>query len=209
MVAESVEDAVGGDEGRGLADEGCAAGFEGVEELREGELGVEAGDGFELVECATGVAQAAAGDHGDADARDTCWRGCGEASGGKDGCDEEGGLIADAASGVLVDGEGVQGSGVEGFAGEAHGGGEGGEFLRRETAQVDGHEEGGGLSVGDGAIDDAVDKVLDLRGGEWETVTLVTDDVDDVEWLCGLSHGVYFWSCGRTKPAGRSSAMVA
>ena len=35
--------------------------------------------------------------------------GCGEAGGGEDGGDEEGGFVADAAGGVLVDGEGVEG----------------------------------------------------------------------------------------------------
>ena len=37
-----------------------------VAHLGESELGVEAGDGLELVEGASGVAEAAAGDHGDA-----------------------------------------------------------------------------------------------------------------------------------------------
>ena len=49
VVAEGVEDAVGGDEGGGLADEGGAALAEDLFEAGEGELGVEAGDGFELV----------------------------------------------------------------------------------------------------------------------------------------------------------------
>ncbi len=49
VVAEGVEDAVGGDERGGLADEGGSAGLEGLEELVEGELSVEAGDGFEFV----------------------------------------------------------------------------------------------------------------------------------------------------------------
>ena len=72
MVAESVEDAVGWDEARGLADEGSAALFESEKYLVEGELRVEARDGFEFVECAAGVAEAAARDHGDADAGDAC-----------------------------------------------------------------------------------------------------------------------------------------
>ena len=72
MVAEGVEDAVGGYEARGLADEGCAALFESEKDLVEGELSVEAGDGFELVERPAGVAEAAARDHGDADAGDAC-----------------------------------------------------------------------------------------------------------------------------------------
>ena len=109
VVAEGVEDAVGGDDGGGLADEGGSALFEGVAQLGEGELGVEAGDGFELVECAAGVAEGAAADHGDADAGDAGGCGLSEAGGGEDGGDEEGGLVADASGGVLVDGEGVEG----------------------------------------------------------------------------------------------------
>ena len=109
VVAEGVEDAVGGDDRGGLADEGGAAFGKDVDELWEGELGVEAGDGFELVQGAAGVAEAASGDHGDADAGDAVRGGSGEASGGDDGCDEKGGLVADAAGGVLVDGEGVEG----------------------------------------------------------------------------------------------------
>ena len=46
VVAEGVEDAVGGDEGGGLADEGGSALLEDFGESGEGELGVEAGDGF-------------------------------------------------------------------------------------------------------------------------------------------------------------------
>ena len=72
-----------------------------------------------------------------------------EACGGEDGGDEEGGLVAYAAGGVLVDGEGMEGRGVEGLAGVAHGGGEGGELVGVEAALEDGHEEAGDLGVGD------------------------------------------------------------
>ncbi len=69
VVAQGVEEAVGGDEGGGLADEGRRrSGGEPGSKRGEGELRVEAGDGFELVERAAGVAERAAGDHGDADA---------------------------------------------------------------------------------------------------------------------------------------------
>ena len=75
------------------------------------------------------------------------------AGGGEDGGDQEGGLVAYATGGVLVDtedgGEGVERRGVEGVAGVAHGGGEGGEFVWVEAALEDGHEEGGYLRVGD------------------------------------------------------------
>ena len=73
------------------------------EELGQRELGAEAGDGFELVESSAGVAEAAAGDHGVAELKPRLPRG--RAGGGDDGGDEQGGLVADAAGGVLVDGE--------------------------------------------------------------------------------------------------------
>jgi len=181
VVAEGVEDAVGGDEGGGLADERGSALAEDFGEALEGDLGVEAGDGFELVEGAAGVTEGAAGDHGDADSGDTGWSGLGEAGGSKDGGDEDRGLVADAAGGVLVDCEGVERGGVEGFAGVAHGGGEVGKLLRVEAAQEDGHNEGGGLGVGDGAVNDAADEGLDFSGGEGLAVTLVADDVYGVD----------------------------
>jgi hypothetical protein len=218
VVAEGVEDAVGGDEAWGLADEGRTALAEDFGEALEGELGVEAGDGFELVQSAAGVAEAAAGDHGDADAGDSAGCGGGQAVGCKDRGDEEGGLVADAAGGVLVDGEGLERAGVEGFAGEAHGGGEGGELVGIEAALEDGHEEGGDLGVGDelvfrGAVDDGVDELLDFGVGEDVAVSFVEDDVDGVDGLgdfCWGGHGLGLgYESVRRKAAGRSSAMVA
>jgi len=49
VVAHGVEEAVGGDEGGSLADERGTCFTQDSGEAREGELGVEAGDGFELV----------------------------------------------------------------------------------------------------------------------------------------------------------------
>jgi hypothetical protein len=57
------------------------------------EGGAVAGDGFQLVQSAAGVAEGAAADHGD-----------GEAAGSGDGSDQEAGLVSHAAGGVLVDG---------------------------------------------------------------------------------------------------------
>ena len=209
VVAEGVKDAVGGDDAWGLADEGGAAFLQGVGQLGEVELGVEAGNGFQLVEGAAGVTERAAADHGDTDAGDAGRCGVGEAGGGKDGGNEEGGFVADASCGVLVDGEGVEGCGVEGIAGVAHGRGKGSELLRAEAAEEDGHEEGGDLSVGDelvvgGAVDDGADEGVDFVVGEGEAVTLVDDDV---EWVDGRVHDLAHLM--RRKAAGRSSAMVA
>ena len=86
------------------------------------------------------MAESAARDHGDGDAA-----GCGEWS------DEEAGLVADAASGVLVDGNLAETGRGEFFAGVAHGEGEGADFVEGEATNPGGHEPGGELLGGDGA----------------------------------------------------------
>ena len=58
----------------------------------EREIDVEAGDGFELVERAAGVSEAAAADHGN-----------GQAARSDDRSEDERSFVADAAGGVLVD----------------------------------------------------------------------------------------------------------
>ncbi len=204
VVAEGVENAVGGHEPGCLADERGSALAENLLEAGEGELGIEAGDGFELVECAAGVAEAAAGDHGDADAGYAVGGGCGEAGCGEDGRDQEGGFVAYAAGGVLVDGEGLEWSGVEGIAGEAHSLGEGCEFLGRQAALEDGHEEGRDLGFGDGlgfGIYQGSDEGLDLVGGEGFAIALAADCVLRVE-----AHALV--TSARWKAPGSRSARV-
>ena len=86
--------------------------------LRGRERGAIAGDAFELVQCAAGMAERAPAEHGDAQAR----------SGG-DGRNQKGGLVADAAGRVLVH-RGTRGAAtgraaqIELHAGGAHGLGE-------------------------------------------------------------------------------------
>ena len=96
-VAESVEDAVGGNQGERLAHDGGAAFLENRFELRQGKRGAVAGDRLQLVERAAGVAQRASADHGD-----------GETAGGGDGRHQKTGLVAHSARGVLVHGGAAQ-----------------------------------------------------------------------------------------------------
>ena len=203
VIAEAVEDAVGGDERGGLADEGGAAFAEDLLEAREGKLGVESGDRFELVERAAGVAEGAAGDHGDADAGDAVRIGDCDACRGEDGGDEDGCFVADAAGAVFVDGEGLERPSVEGFSRETHGAGQRCELLGVEAALEGCHEEGSDLGVGDelmlwGALDDSPDESLNFDVGEGESVAFVQDDVEGVDghWL------------SRLKAEGRRSARV-
>ena len=147
-------------------------------EFGERERGAIAGDGFQLVQRPAGVAEGAAADHGH-----------GQAAGRGDGRDQEAGLVADAAGGVLVDGDFAEAGGRELFAGVAHGEGEGAGFVEREAAQTGGHEPGGELLGRDGAVGRAGDEEADLAGVERAAVALLADEVDDVErseGRCGI-----------------------
>ena len=99
---------------------------------------VHARDGLQLVQGAAGVAEAAAGEHGHA-----------HAAGGEQGGDDEADLVADAAGAVLVDllaGHAVQGDAV---AGSEHDLGQVGQLAVVQAADVDGHQPGRDLVVGD------------------------------------------------------------
>src|ERR1700693_1143227 len=113
------------------------------------------------------MTEAPPADHGDHDPWNSFGGRMSEAGGREDRGDQEGRLVADSTSGVLVDGEGVEGFGVGDFAGETHGLGECGQLSRIEAAEKDGHQEGGDLGVGDelplwGALDDREDEGADL-----------------------------------------------
>ena len=209
VVAHGVEEAVGGGERRGLTDERGTGVAKDLAEADEGELGVEAGDGFEFVEGAAGVAEAATGDHGDADGR--CARGgeAGHTSGGEDGGDEERGLVADAAGGVLVHRERVKRCRVEDLTGEAHGLSEGCELAPREAVLIDGHEESAELCVRDGGrvgrrvsreviagrciCEYRLDEEADLGIGELASGAFAEDEIDGVEGRCvAWGHVVLF-----------------
>ena len=82
-------------------------------ELDEAEISAEAGNGFELIQSAAGVAERAAGDHGHDDA-----------GGGGQRRSDQAGFVAHAAGGVLIDGDFAKVRGIELFAGVAHGEGE-------------------------------------------------------------------------------------
>ena len=75
VVAQRIQDAVGGHQRGRLAGHGEAALLDDGEELGQRELGAEAGDGFEFVERSAGVAEAAPADHGVAEAEARLGRG--------------------------------------------------------------------------------------------------------------------------------------
>src|SRR5207244_2140471 len=91
-VAQRVEFSVGWSDLSRLPNHGAAAGVQHATELRNREIYIEPWDRFELVECATGVAEAASAYHRD---DQSCRR--------NKRREHERGLVADAARGMFVD----------------------------------------------------------------------------------------------------------
>src|SRR5207249_12246573 len=91
-AAQPVEFSVGWSDLSRLPNHGAAAGVQHATELRNREIYIEPWDRFELVECATGVAEAASADHRDDQPTRRCNRRQHERS-----------LVAHTAGRVLVD----------------------------------------------------------------------------------------------------------
>ena len=90
VVAHAVEDAIGGDEARGLADERGARSGAGPPRSTAWRAGCRSREWFSSLSSVPPVwAEGTAGDHGDADAGDAFAIGDGEAGRGEDGRDEE------------------------------------------------------------------------------------------------------------------------
>src|SRR5262249_23497127 len=133
----------------------------------ERERGVEAGDGFEFIERATGVAEAAAADHGDVDA-----------ARGNDGCEDERSLVANAAGGMFVDFLAGKVGKVDDFAGIEHRFSERREFGAIEPANPGGHEPSGHLVVGNIAASVAGDEEIDFLSRVFPGVAFFSDQVN-------------------------------
>src|SRR5262249_20645862 len=135
----------------------------------------EGGDGV-------GLGGGAAGGAGSA-ARDQRHEGPGGGGGGRE---DEARLVADPAGRVLVDARTRQVGEVEDLSRAHHRLGEGHRLFRGHAPEVDGHGEGGGLVVGDGAPRVALDEEGDLLAAERIPAALLVDDVD-------RAHSSYFF----------------
>ena len=166
-VAQGVDFFVGGSNFGGLTDEAHAAFAEHAVKILQGEIYVEAGDGFELVERAAGVAEATTADHGN-----------GEASGGGDGGENERGFVADATGGMLVHFSAGDAGEIEDLARAKHGLGERGELGTIDAANPRGHEPGGHLVIGNFAEGVAGDQEVNLLAGVLTGITFFADEVD-------------------------------
>src|SRR5690606_34155500 len=168
-VAEGVELLVGGGQAvAGGADDGADL-VEDAQHLLVGEQCAPAGDGLQLVERASGVAEAAAGELGD-----------GGAAGGDQRGEREGDLVTDPSGAVLVGGGPGQGGEVHALAAGDHRGGPAGDLPAVHPVEQDGHGEGRHLLVGHLPAGLRVDDPVDLLVAEFTAVPLGADDGDGV-----------------------------
>ncbi len=166
-VAQGVDFLVGGSDLGGLPDEGHAAFAKDALEIGESERGVEAGDGFELVERAASMAESAAADHRN-----------GEAARGYDGRKDERSLVTYAAGGMLVHFFDGQVGVIDDFTGMQHGFGERGEFSAGQASNPGGHQPGGHLIIGNFVVGVGGNKEVDFLAGVFPGIPLFSDQVD-------------------------------
>ena len=166
-VAQRVQPPVGRGDLGGLADQRAADGCHGRPEFLQRKRGAEAGNRFELVERAAGVAEAAARHHRHRGAARNRQR-----------REDQRRLVADAAGAVLVDGNAELAVELDADAGSHHRVGELRGLVGRHAAQHDRHQQRGGLIVGNGAVGDARDEIFDLAATECSAVALAADNVD-------------------------------
>lgn len=165
-VAHGVDFFVRRSEGGGLADD-CEAAIAHDFSENLGRRGdIVAGDRFEFVECAAGVAKAATGDHGH------------EAATGRDErAEHQRDEIAHAAGRVFVHHRPGEVAPIQNLPRVAHGEGEGDALLDRHSFEQRGHRERGDLAFADRAFDHSVDELGYLRSLKRGAVAFFTDDL--------------------------------
>ena len=146
--------------------EGEADFFHLCAHLRHAELVTETGDRFDLIQGAAGVAEAAAAHLDD-----------GHATGGHQRQHDQRGRIAQAAGGMFIDGVGEQVGPIQLLARGSHGGGEGSSLGAGHATQEDGHEESGGLVIGQLSARVSLDEMGDFAIAEGVAIALAGDDI--------------------------------
>ncbi len=190
-IAQSVEFAVGGSDLGSLANHGAAAGSENAAKLGKRKVHVESGNGFQFVERAAGMSEAAAADHGND-----------QAAGRDQRRQDQRSFVADSAGRMLVYFLRGELGEIQHVARVQHGVGQHGGFGSRQSTQDHGHKPGGNLIVGNLAAGVSADQIFDLRWRKLLPVALLANDVDGTNGLPCLRPGHL-----RRNPSGRSSVM--
>ena len=178
-VAQCVQPPVsGGQPGPGGTDHAAGLPQHG-EHLGGRERGLPARNGLQLVQSATGMTEAPAGQLRDRRAATRNQR-----------RENQRDLVADSASGVLVHGRPTRRAEVETLPGVHHGRGPCPQFRLVQAAEIDGHQQRGHLLVGHLAAQIGVDQPADLRLGERRAIPFGPDQLDGVMKHGVLKHGV-------------------
>ena len=168
-IAQRVEFLVRRADAAGLANHDAADLVDDMVDFDFVELRAEAGDAFELVECAASDAEAAAGDHRHPDA-----------VAGEQRREHERGFVANAAGAVLVHAHGIVRVPSEHGAAVEHRVGERGGFLRRHALEEDGHRQRAHLILRHVPTREGSDDGVDFLIAEDATVALALDEGRDV-----------------------------
>ena len=168
-VTQGVELAIGRREVGTLSGEGESDLFYLRAHLRHAELVTETGDRFDLIQGAAGVAEAAAAHLDD-----------GHATGGHQRQHDQRGRIAQTPGGMFIDGVGEQVGPIQLLARGSHRESEGGGFGAGHAAQEDGHEEGGGLVIGQLVARVGLDEMGDFAFAEGVAIALAGDDIGEL-----------------------------
>jgi hypothetical protein len=184
LFAQFVELGVGGGDVFGLGADRAVDFGELADELLVGEIGLEAGDGGELVQNADDEVVLDAAHHGNNDA----------ARHGE-GNEHEGRFVAYTAGGVLIDLGLGDGRDVDRLAGKHHFLGEVGRLLGRHSLEIDSHGQGGQLVLRHFAIQRAINDVANFFFGKFASIALLLDEelkrgLDKPAWWQGaFCHG--------------------
>ena len=135
-------------------------------ELFGGERCTKARNGFQLVDSAAGVPEAASAHFCHLDA-----------AGRSDRRNDQRGLVAHAAGGMLVSGDAANAGQIGHIAGTRHGKGQIDRFTRIEPAQIHCHQKGGKLIIGRAAVGGRSGKKGQFFRGKRTAVALFADQI--------------------------------
>ena len=168
-VPKGVQGLVRRGKGTRLPDDGTANGLHLTDEGILGDFHAHAGDGFQLIQRAAGMSQSPAAHLGH-----------GNAAGCYQWSQHQGGGIAYAAGGVLIHLHPRNGGKIRHVPGAGHAQGQVGGFFRCHAVEADGHQHGGKLIIGNGALCRPLHKSINFFVGQHLPQFLLADNLHHV-----------------------------